>query len=139
MPRTVGPVYAKTFIPGGRPVPALMAATTADRLLRLQLSRRGWVRFGQPLQPGAVGQVHLGVDRLQVVIDDTMVLDDGANPTSPEGWWAAVDALGGHCVVVMVREGALDLAQPGADAQLVTLLNTDRAMSAALPVVTTLT
>jgi hypothetical protein len=80
-----------------------------------------------------------GVDRLQVVLDGNVVLDDDANPASPEGCWAAVDTLGGHCIVVMVRDGAVDLTQPQAVDRLVALLNTDHALSAALPVVTNLT
>ncbi|GAA1427362.1 hypothetical protein GCM10009616_04340 [Microlunatus lacustris] len=131
-------MYVKTLIPGSRPIPALMAATSPDEMLRLQLSRQGWVSFGRPLQPGAVGEVRVGVDRLQVVANGRVVLDDGTNPVSPSGWWAAVDDLGGHCVVVMVRDGSVDLAQPDAGDRLATLLNTDQAISAALPVVTDL-
>lgn len=136
--RTVTRVYVKTLIPGSRPIPALMAATSPDEMLRLQLSRQGWVSFGRPLQPGAVGEVRVGVDRLQIVANGRVVLDDGTNPVSPAGWWAAVDNLGGHCVVVMVRDGAVDLALPDAGDRLATLLNSDQAISAALRVVTDL-
>ena len=131
-------MYVKTLIPGGRAIPALMATTSADEMLRLQLSRQGWVSFGRPLQPGAVGEVRVGVDRLRVVANGRVVLDEDTNPVSPPGWWAAVDDLGGHCVVVMVREGAVDLSQPGAGDQLAGLLNTHQAISAALPVTTDL-
>jgi len=131
-------VYVKTLIPGGRAIPALMATTSADEMLRLQLSRQGWVSFGRPLQPGAVGEVRVGVDRLQVVANGRVVLDEDTNPVSPSGWWAAVDDLGGHCVVVMVREGAADLSEPGAGERLAALLNTHQAISAALPVTTEL-
>lgn len=131
-------VYAKTLIPGTRPIPALMATSSQAEVLRPQLLQRGWVRFGEPLQPTAAGELRIGVDRLQVVIDGDAVLDDDANPASPQGWWAAVDTLGGHCIVVMIRDGAVDLTRPEAGGQLVALLNTDHALSAALPVVTTL-
>jgi hypothetical protein len=67
-----------------------------------------------------------------VVLDDT-------NPASPEGWWTAVDTLAGHCIVVMMRDGAVDLNQTQAGDQLVALLNTDHALSAALPAITDLT
>ncbi len=136
--RTVVQVYVKTLIPGSRPIPVLMATTSPDEMLRLQLSRQGWVSFGRPLQPGAVGEVRVGVDRLQVVANGRVVLDDGTNPVSPPGWWAAVDTLGGHCVVVMVREGAVDLTDPDAGDRLPALLNGDQAISAALRVSTTL-
>jgi hypothetical protein len=45
------------------------------------------MRFGEPLRLAPVGQLRIGVDRLQVVIDGEMVLHDDANPASPEGWW----------------------------------------------------
>ncbi|SDR89719.1 hypothetical protein SAMN04488543_0707 [Friedmanniella luteola] len=128
----------KSLIPGGRPVPALLAATSPDELLRLRLSRQGWVPFGRALQPGAVGEVRVGVDRVQVLANGRLVLDDSTNAVSPPGWWAAVDDLGGHCVVVVVREGAADLTGPDASDQLVALLGADQAISAALPVVTDL-
>jgi hypothetical protein len=95
-------VYAKTLIPGTRPIPALMATGSQADVLRQQLLERGWVRFGEPLQPAAAGEPRIGVDRLQVVIDGDVVLDDDGNPASPEGWWAAVDTLGGHCIGVMI-------------------------------------
>lgn len=50
----------------------------------------------------------------------------------------AVDALNGHCIVVMVRGGAVDLHSPQAGDQLAALLHTEHAVSAALPIVTNL-
>lgn len=132
-------VYVKTLIPGTRPIPALMASSSEPDSLRSQLLDRGWVAFGQALQPKAAGELRIGVDRLQVVIDGDVVLDDAANPASPEGWWAAVDTLGGHCIVVILPAGTVDLTDPETGDQLVGLLNTDHALSAALPVVTDLT
>ena len=137
--RTVALVYAKTLIPGTRPIPALMATSSQTEVLRPQLLQRGWVAFGQALRPGPAGELRIGVDRLQVVIDGDAILDDDANPASPEGWWAAVDILGGHCIVVILPTGTVDLTQSDAGNQLVALLNTDHALSAALPVVTSLT
>jgi hypothetical protein len=120
-------VYAKTVIPGTRPIPALMATGSQADVLRQQLLERGWVRFGEPLQPAAAGEPRIGVDRLQVGIDGDVVLDDDGNPASPEGWWAAVDTLGGHCIGVMIRDGAVGLTQPQAGDQLVAGLYTDHA------------
>ena len=62
------------------------------------------------------------------------MLDDDANPASPEGWWTAVDNLNGHCIVVVIREDTLDLRTPQAGDQLAALLHTDHALSAALPI-----
>ena len=137
--RTVALVYAKTLIPGTRLIPALMATSGETDVLRPQLLQHGWVAFGQPLQPAPAGELRISVDRLQVVIGDDVVLDDDANPTSPEGWWAAVDTLGGHCIVVILPTGVVDLTKPDAGDQLVALLHTGTALSAALPVVTNLT
>jgi hypothetical protein len=68
-----------------------------------------------------------------VVLDDT-------NPASPEGWWTAVDTLAGHCIVVMIRAGAVDLNQTRpVTSSSRPLLNADHALSAALPVITDLT
>ena len=130
-------MYAKTLIPGTRPIPALMATSDDADALRPQLLQGGWVAFGKPLQPAA-GQLRIGVDRLQVVIDGGVVLDEDTNLASPEGWWAAVDVLGGHCIVVLLPVGTVDLTRPDAGDQLVDLLNTEHALSAALPVVTNL-
>ncbi len=127
-------MYLQTLIPSGRPIAVLLATTTADELLRLRLARQGWVPFGRALQPGAAGQVTFGVERVQLRAEGRLVLDAVTSPTSPDGWWAAVDNLGGHCVVVLAREGALDLSAGDRD-PLASLLNTDQAVSAALPVV----
>lgn len=132
-------VYVQTFIPGGRPIPVLLATTSTDELLRLRLTREGWVPFGQPLQSGAVGEVRSGLDRLQVVANGRVLLDHLLDPVTPDGWWTAVDALGSHCVVVLAREGSVDLGGPDAAERLSGLLGTEQAMSAALPVVTDLT
>ena len=131
-------MYAKTLIPGPRPIPALMATTSQADTLWPQLLSCGWVPFGNTLQPAAAGELRIGVDRLQVVLDGDVVVDDDANPASPEGWWAAIDALHGHCIVVMVRGGAVDLHHPEAGDQLAALLNTNHALSAALPIITNL-
>jgi hypothetical protein len=132
--RTVCRVYARTLIPGTRPIPALMATSSQADVLRRQLLERGWVRFGERRRLAATGELRIDVDRH----DGEMVLDDDVNPASPEGWWAAVKTLVRHCIVVMVRDG-VDLTQPQAGDQPAALLNTDHALSAALPVVTNLT
>ncbi len=127
-------MYLQTLIPSGRPIAVLLATTSVDELLRLRLARQGWVSFGRALQPGAAGQVRFGVERVQLRAEGRLVLDAATSPVSPDGWWAAVDNLGGHCVVVLAREGAVDLT-PGDGDPLASLLNTDQAVSAALPVV----
>ena len=123
---------------GTRPIPALMATTNQADTLWPQLLARGWVPFGNSLQ-AATGELCIGMDRLQLMLDGDVVLDDDANPASPEGWWTAVDNLNGHCVVVIIRGDTLDLRTPEAGGQLAALLHTDHALSAALPIVTKLT
>ena len=44
------------------------------------------------------------------------------NPYAPEGWWTAVDALRGRCVVVISRDGGVDLAHHDAGVQLAALM-----------------
>jgi hypothetical protein len=131
-------VYAKTLIPGPHPIPALMATTADADTLMPQLTDRGWVRFGERLPAAAAGQVVIGADRLQLLVDGQALLDD-LNPYAPDGWWSAVDTLHGRCVVVIVRNGDVDLAHHQAGEQLAALIGTGRAVSAALPVVTNLT
>ena len=135
---TVALMHAKALIVGAEPIPALMVTSSQTDVLRGHLLDRGWVPLGEPLQPAAAGELRIGVDRLQVVIRSDVLLDDDANPASPRGWWEAVDTLGGYCVVVLVREGAVDLTRPQTGDQLVDLLHTGHALSAALPVVTSL-
>jgi hypothetical protein len=79
----------------------------------------------------------VGADRLQLVIDDQALLDD-LNPYPPDGWWSAVDGMQGRCVVVIARDGDVDLAHHEAGDQLAALMGTGRAVYAALPVVTVL-
>lgn len=79
----------------------------------------------------------VGADRLQLVVDDQALLDD-LNPWAPDGWWAAVDQLQGRCVVVIVRDGDVDLTHHNSGDQLAALMGTGRAVFAALPVTTNL-
>ena len=130
-------MYAKSVIPGPNPLPALMATTDDADILLPQLLDRGWALFGEPLPSAPAGWVVVGSDRLQLVVDDQALLDD-LNPYAPDGWWAAVDGLQGKCVVVIVRDGDVDLAHHDAGAQLAVLMGTGRAVFAALPVETLL-
>lgn len=102
-----------------------------------QLLDRGWALFGEPPPTAAAGQLVVGSDRLQLIVDDQALLDD-LNPYAPDGWWAAVDALEGRCVVVIARDGDVDLAHHDAGEQLAALMGSGRAVFAALPVVTVL-
>jgi hypothetical protein len=73
-------------------------------------------------------------DRLQLVVDDQALLDD-LNPYAADGWWSAVDGMQGRCVVVIVREGDVNLAHHEAGDhhevgdQLAALMGTGRAVS----------
>ena len=130
-------VYAKTLIPGPHPVPALMATTADPDILLPQLLDRGWALFGERPPAQAAGELVIGADRLQLVVDDQALLDD-LNPYAPDGWWAAVDALQGRCVVVIAGNGDVDLAHHDAGTQLAALMGTGRAVFAALRVRTDL-
>ena len=130
-------MYAKTLIPGPHAVPALMATTDDADILLPQLLDRGWALFGEPLPQQAAGRLVVGSDRLQLVVDDQALLDD-LNPYAPDGWWAAVDGLHGKCVVVIARDGDVDLAHHDAGQQLAALMGTGRAVFAALLVETLL-
>ena len=133
----MGGVYAKTLIPGPNPVPALMATTDDGDVLVQQLLDRGWALFGEPLPDQPAARLVIGADRLRLVVDDQALLDD-LNPYAPDGWWAGVDGLHGKCVVVIVRDGDVDLAHHDAGEQLAALKGTGRAVFAVLTVATIL-
>ena len=77
-------VYAKTLIPGPHPVPALMATTDDADVLLPQLTARGCAPFGDPLPWSAAGEVVVGADRLQLVIDNQALLDDLVEQTGAD-------------------------------------------------------
>lgn len=114
-------------------------STASDAAVLLpQLLDRGWALWGEPPPPAAAaGELIIGADRLQLVIDGQALLED-VNPAAPDGWWAAVDGMAGRCVVVVTRPEDVDLTHHEAGAQLVALMGTGRAVFAALPVVTDL-
>ena len=132
-PTYVERVYAKMLIPGPQPMPALMATTDDADVLVPQLLDRGWASFGDSLPQLAAGRLTIDPDRLQLVVDGQALLAD-ENPFAPDGWWAAVDQMQGLCVVVIVRDGDVDLAHPEAGEQLAALVGTGRAVTAAVPV-----
>ena len=117
-------MYAKTLVPGPRPVAALMATTDEADVLVPQLVARGWVPFGDPLPLGAEGQIVMGADRLRLVVADQALLDD-LNPYAPDGWWAAVDQRQGRCLMVILRAEDVDLAADDAGEQIAALVGDD--------------
>ena len=135
-PTVVG-VYAKTLIPGPNPVPALMATTDELTVLLPQLLERGWALFGDPPPLDPAGEVVIDSDRLRLVLDGRALLDD-RNPTAPDGWWAAVDQLGSRCAVILCDQADVDLVHHAVEGQLAALVDTARAVFAALPVTTVL-
>ena len=77
-------------------------------------------------------------DQLQLVVAEQVLIDD-VNPASPQGWWAAVDALDGRCVAIVLRSGDVDLtgsdlnermkalmAEPGSGAWAIVAITHDR-------------
>ena len=102
-------MYAKILVPGPHQVPALMATAADAAVLLPQLLERGWASLGSRLPSAAMGELLVGPDRLQLVVDGQALLDD-LNPAAPDGWWQAVDRLGGYCVVVITTQGDVDLA-----------------------------
>ena len=132
-------MYAKTLIPGPYAIPALMVTTPHAVTLLPQLTEHGWVRCHHRLRSIAAGQVRIDPHRLRVIVDDQTLLDD-LNPTSPPGWWSAVDLLEDRCLVAVVSDDDVDPKQKHrAGEQLTCLIRANRALLAALPIVTELT
>lgn len=98
-------MYGKALRPGPDiDVPLLTITTAPGSVLADQLHKLGWPRYqGEPV--GADGEVRIGHDHLTVTVGGEDVLVDDANPTSPEGWWEAVDRLKGHSLVIFVPAG----------------------------------
>lgn len=130
-------MYAKTLVPGPPAVPGLVGTTRDAPVLVPQLLERGWAVFGDPTPGRAAGELVFSADRLRLMVEGQVLLDD-ANPAGPAGWWAAVDALAGRCVVIVCANSDLDLAGNHARQQLTALRDTGRAAFAALPVRTEL-
>ncbi|GAA3579918.1 hypothetical protein GCM10022197_41970 [Microlunatus spumicola] len=128
-------MYAKTLVPGPRPIAALVATTDEAEVLVPQLTARGWVPFGDPLPAEAAGQIVIGADRLRLVVDGQALLDD-LNPYAPDGWWAAVDQGQGRCMVVILRSGQVDLAANDAGTQIAALIGSRSSVYASLPITT---
>ncbi|MGV1010110.1 MAG: hypothetical protein ACOYBY_16135 [Dermatophilaceae bacterium] len=68
-------------------------------------------------------------ERLRLVVDGQVILDDDANPVAPPGWWEAVDSFGGRCIVIITHAEDVDLTDPHSGSQLRKLMDTpDRAV-----------
>lgn len=106
-------MFAKALIPGDPPVPSLQVTTSVGEQLFGQLLREGWSEFGAALSSPAGSQLLVTHRSLQLVVNGQVLLED-LDPAAPAGWWPAVDGLGGRCVVLIVRTGAVDLADPAA-------------------------
>ena len=129
-------MYTKALWPGRRsPLPALIVTTRQPHLLHPHLQASGWARFGQPRPLNPTGQLVITHHRLQLLVNGT-TLADGINPTSPPGWWQAVDHSDGLCAVLVVEDHHINLPTPANGSSLTVTLNTDRALFAALPVLT---
>lgn len=131
-------MYAKTLVAGRHPLPALVGTAPDVSILLGQLLERGWALFGTTPSDWAAGELLIGTSRLQLVVDGQPLLDD-VNPAGPPGWWAAVDDRGGRCAVIICADHDLDLTSGDTGAQLAALMDTGKAVHAALPVRTDLT
>ena len=109
--------------------------TRQPHLLRPHLQANGWAQLGQPRPLNPTGQLVITPDRLQLTVNDT-TLADGINPTSPPGWWQAVDSSDGLCVVLVLDDHHTNLPTLAAGNTLTATLNTDQALFAALPILT---
>ena len=127
-------MYAKTLVlmPTGA-IPMIAATTSALDVLASQLLSRGWGPFDGRSAPAGSGHLTVSHDRLQLLVDGQVLLDD-LNPAAPDGWWAAVDGFAGRCVVVVVATGRLDLTRPDVGGQMVELMDEQAGVWAVLPI-----
>lgn len=125
-------MYAKTLIPGSMPIACLVATAEQPDVLLPQLLDRGWDWFGSTIPANLQGDLVIDHQRLRLVVDGQILLDD-LNPASPAGWWAAVDQLQGRCAVIIVRREDVDLTDKASGLQLQSVLDQQRAVWAFLP------
>lgn len=107
-------MYAKALVPvpGTPGIPSLIGTTSSMDQLLQKLPAFGWSLYGTAPAPGARGILRITVEhRLQLDIDGIRILD-GPNPVAPPGWYEAVDAFDGHCLVEILRTGDVDLTDP---------------------------
>lgn len=127
-------MYAKTLIAARPPVPGLVGTTLNAVVLLPQLLKRGWAVFGGPPSRRPVGELVIDADRLQVVVDGQVLLDD-TNAIGPAGWWPAVDALDGAVWSSSAADTDVNLTGGTLGQQLTALKNAGQgAVYAALPV-----
>ncbi len=128
-------MYAKILIlVGEHHLPGILATTSRYPDVKANLKARGWDDYGRELPVGAAGEITIGSEGFQVVVDGMVMLSDDVNPVSPAGWWAAVDQLQGRCLVIVAPTGVLDFESELLGAQLDALRDTGQAINAGLPV-----
>lgn len=92
----------------GPPVDVPLFVTTtrddADQLIS-QLRSLGWVAFGEVTAPV---DAELAIDPAGVyslTVSGQVLLPSSPNPAAPPGWWAAVDRLHQHVIVLVLPHG----------------------------------
>ncbi|MGP5220671.1 hypothetical protein [Arthrobacter rhombi] len=118
-------MYAKALIPAEEiTVPLIIATAGVGSPLVGQLHDRSWTPYGGGAPEDTGAEVQITAERLCVIIDGEVLLDDNrGNPVSPDGWWNAVSAMGDKVIVVVVEKGEIDLNSAAVGQQLRELLD----------------
>lgn len=112
----------------------LIATAPEGAILPAQLHSLGWATYGN-IAENVPGEVYIAIDRLQVTVNGSIVLDDSdGDPVSPPGWWEAVSAADDRCLVIIVPGNVVQLGNPNVSSQLTTLIDSDTTASALVPV-----
>lgn len=106
-------MYAKTLVLGPPiSIPTVVGTTSAMDELLPELINHGWSPYGAEFTGHGDGRLNLTLDqRLQVIVGGKVILDD-TNPIAPPGWYEATEAIGGRCIVIVLRPSDVDLTLP---------------------------
>lgn len=128
-------MYTKILIPAAdRDFPVILCDGPDYAVLSQELISRGWVPWDSQEAPAGAGEVVIGQPGLSIKVDGINLLIDDVNPIAPPGWWDAVNAMFGCCMVIVVGKELLDFRSPTFAADFSKRVNNKTALYSLLPI-----
>lgn len=118
-------MYFKALTAERPRIPMLFSTIGASDLVRFELEVRGWADAATA-EPALAPDSELVIDvgRSLALSVGGAVLFAESDAAGPRGWWPAVRAHGGTCIVAFAEPDAIDLASPDKDERLSELSQT---------------